>query len=188
MGARAALSKRHRNVTPGARAPSNRKETSLMARRRVADEADATEKKYEQEEREAIQDETLNKREEAPVRRRAVAESTSKEVEKSDIDFRPPNDSPRSPEAGDKPFVVNNTAVLSGNEVTVVWGKELFSPASFHTFEVGPFTATTRVIPGETFSVAAERAMEDLRRFAEKERERKKASYLRMVETTSKRG
>lgn len=70
---------------------------------------------------------------------------------------------------------------LAGQTVTVVWGKELYSPKQFHTYEVGPFTATTTVIPGETFERAAERAMEDLRRFADAERERKRAAYLKAV-------
>jgi hypothetical protein len=84
--------------------------------------------------------------------------------------------------------VTNNVVLPKGSEVTVVWGKELFSPASFHTFEVGPFSATVAVLEGETFSMAADRAMRDLRGWAEAERDRKKASYLRMVESTSKRG
>jgi hypothetical protein len=68
---------------------------------------------------------------------------------------------------------------LAGQSVTVVWGKELYSPRQFHTYEVGPFTATTAVLPGETIAGAAARAMGDLRQFAEQERERKRADYER---------
>lgn len=159
-----------------------------MARRRVVEETkaeeteDEKEARYDREEREAIQDEP---KDEKPARRRAAIDpEPEREVSKTfgrSTEHLPP----ASPLAGESGPLAG---VLAGQEVTVVWGEELFSPQQFHTFKVGPFTATTRVLPGETFEKAAERAMGDLRLFAEKEREKKRASYLRMVETTSKRG
>ena len=68
-----------------------------------------------------------------------------------------------------------------GDTVTVVWGKELFSQRQFHTIEVGPFTATTTLLPEETLSMAADRAMRELRGWAEHERERKIEEYKRIV-------
>lgn len=69
-----------------------------------------------------------------------------------------------------------------GTQVTVTWGKELFSPKQFHTFEVGPFVAVVTTRPGESIAQASERAMADLAAYAEKERDRKRASYERACE------
>jgi hypothetical protein len=68
-----------------------------------------------------------------------------------------------------------------GEEVTITWGKELYSPKQFHTYEVGPFVWATRVRNGETRAAAAARLQQELNAFAEGERERKKQSYLRMI-------
>jgi len=68
-----------------------------------------------------------------------------------------------------------------GTQVTVTWGKELFSPKQFHTFEVGPFVAIVTTRPGESIAQASDRAMSELSAYAEKERERKRQSYERAL-------
>lgn len=65
--------------------------------------------------------------------------------------------------------------------VTLTWAREGQSPRQFHVWEVGPFTWTTTVRPGETHAQAAERLSKELTAFAEAERERKKASYLAAI-------
>ncbi len=69
----------------------------------------------------------------------------------------------------------------TGESVSVTWAKELFTPQRFHTIEVGPFVASGPVRPGESRAEAAMRLNEDLRAFAEKERDRKIASYLKAL-------
>jgi len=175
-----------------------------MARRRVVEETETLnvgeksdaaarqEEEYDREERKSIEDETLNRRteeksEEKPVGRRRVISEDSKP-------------SPASPSPGEDavPRVTPSPAEYSkrlnespdsseGDTVRVVWAEEAFSPQQFHSFRVGPFEATTRVESGETISMAADRAMRELRLWAEAERDRKKASYLKMVESTTKR-
>lgn len=62
--------------------------------------------------------------------------------------------------------------------VTVTWGKELCSPKQFHTYEVGPYSATTTVREGETLVQAAARLMKDLDAIAAPERLRKRDAFL----------
>lgn len=47
---------------------------------------------------------------------------------------------------------------ITYNTVTVTFGKETFSPIQFYSFEVGPFSATTQVLEGETLDQAVVRA------------------------------
>lgn len=65
--------------------------------------------------------------------------------------------------------------------LTVTWGKEGFSPIQFHTFEVGPYTASTTIRPGETMGQAAERLRRQLAGLVEAEFPRKLEEYLRRV-------
>lgn len=74
-----------------------------------------------------------------------------------------------------------------GQEITVVWGEETYTPTQFHSFRVGPFTAIGHVAPGETYGAAMARVMSDLRAFGDAERERKKDGYLKMAASISKR-
>ena len=41
-----------------------------------------------------------------------------------------------------------------GDEVRLSYGPETFSPIKYNTFTVGPITASTRVLPGETGDAA----------------------------------
>lgn len=72
--------------------------------------------------------------------------------------------------------------------VTVAWGEELLSPVQYNTLKVGPFSATVQVMAGETREQALVRAYASLQAFAEKERERKIASYLAALKATRARG
>lgn len=92
-------------------------------------------------------------------------------------------------EQGENPptsrHVMHVTAKTTGSEantVTVTWGKELFSPKQFHTYEVGPFVATGPVLAGETLAQAHARIYAELSEFAEKERTRKRESFMRALQ------
>jgi len=61
----------------------------------------------------------------------------------------------------------------AGDVLTVTWGKETFRPLQYHVLDLGPFSATTRVRPGETMQSAAERAFAELEAIATAEFERK---------------
>ena len=65
--------------------------------------------------------------------------------------------------------------------VTVTWGKEGFSPVQFHVFEVGPYTATTRLRPGETVEQAVLRVRAKLQRIADADFAEKLPAYLERV-------
>lgn len=75
------------------------------------------------------------------------------------------------------PTIVNNSAP-AGEAVTYVSGRELYSPERFNTYEVGPFTASTNVRPGETHAKALERLAAEMEAFMSKERKRKRDAYL----------
>lgn len=65
--------------------------------------------------------------------------------------------------------------------VTVTWGEECFSPQSFHTYKVGPFSLTVKVREGETPAAAFERANAEIATFAEKARATKAAAYMAAI-------
>lgn len=71
--------------------------------------------------------------------------------------------------------------------VTVVWPEELFSPIQFHTYKVGPFTATVNRKPGEAIQEACARAMGQLDAFAKQERMRKHDDYMAHVKLIQSR-
>lgn len=52
----------------------------------------------------------------------------------------------------------DESLVDEGDVITVVWGKESFSPVRYFNVEVGPFRLTVRVRKGETPRQAIERA------------------------------
>lgn len=70
----------------------------------------------------------------------------------------------------------------AGETVTATWGEELFSPKQFHTFKVGPFSATTTLRIGEDRTQAVGRLMRELEKVAEAERQRKRASFLAAID------
>ena len=45
-----------------------------------------------------------------------------------------------------------------GDTITVTYGKELFAPIQYHSFEIGPFTYTTQIQENEDAEIAATRA------------------------------
>lgn len=141
-----------------------------MARRRIAEEAPSNEVANAEGENWVEGDlaKPVAAAVETGVRRRSIATSPQE-----------------PPAAGEKSESVA-MGVLDGGEVVVVWAREQFSPAQYHTFEVGPFTATVKIGAGESLAAAAKRAMDDLRRFAEAERERKRDSYLAMVKAPTR--
>jgi hypothetical protein len=120
----------------------------------------------------------------APTRRRSVAEPPKDDQpgEKPAQRRLHAVSTPPEDEGGRAaPFATEGSE--PGTEVTVTWGKELFSPRQFHTFEVGPFVAVVTTRPGESIAQASERAMAELKVFAEAERDRKRASYERLLES-----
>lgn len=72
--------------------------------------------------------------------------------------------------------------------VEVTWGQELFSPVKYTTVTVGPFSAKGEVLQGETIDQAYERLYARVRAFAERERERKLASFVLAAKTAMQNG
>src|SRR4051812_39835594 len=52
---------------------------------------------------------------------------------------------------------VDATLLQPGDTVSITWGRECFAPIRFHSVEVGPFSVTVTVRPGETGGQAWER-------------------------------
>jgi len=57
---------------------------------------------------------------------------------------------------------------MAGERVTVTWGKMLISAVQYNTFDVGPFSLETEVLPGETAEQAMARGYAILEGFARK--------------------
>ena len=68
-----------------------------------------------------------------------------------------------------------------GDTVTVVWGKESFSPIRFFNIEVGPFRLTVRVREGEEVNDTIKRANDALEAHATKCWKVKLADHLERV-------
>lgn len=66
-----------------------------------------------------------------------------------------------------------------GEEVTYVLGKEMYRVTEFCTFDVGPYSATTRVRENETRIDAINRLREELEMAAEIDRVKRRDSYIR---------
>jgi hypothetical protein len=62
--------------------------------------------------------------------------------------------------------------------VTVTWGEEVIQAAPYCTYRVGPFSVTAAVRPDETREQAMQRVYGELGAFAERERQRKAASFV----------
>jgi hypothetical protein len=69
----------------------------------------------------------------------------------------------------------------AGDLVSVTWGAEKFSPVQYHTFDLGPFSYTTKVRPGETPAEAAQRAYKVCERIARETYVDKRDEFLRNV-------
>jgi len=78
-----------------------------------------------------------------------------------------------SPKTENKPVVVQ-----SEGTVTVLYGKETFTPKPYNTFEIGPFSMTTSIQPGESIQQACDRVYGKLRDFANIEFARKLKDFV----------
>jgi GTP cyclohydrolase III len=67
---------------------------------------------------------------------------------------------------------------MSDEYVEVTWGGETFTPISYHTFKVGPFTMRTKVQHGETPEQAMMRAWTALNNVARSTFQKEKAEFL----------
>lgn len=65
--------------------------------------------------------------------------------------------------------------------VTVTWGEETFSPIQYNSFRVGPFSVTSRVLPGESRGDALRRISAELYAFATEERANKAEAFKRAL-------
>jgi hypothetical protein len=63
----------------------------------------------------------------------------------------------------------------------VTMGSETFSPISYNSFTVGPFSLTVRIMRGESFEGAFDTAMEKLEALFKREYETKLAEHLERV-------
>jgi hypothetical protein len=66
-----------------------------------------------------------------------------------------------------------------GTTFSVTWAEETYQPADFHSFRVGPFSASGVVQPGESLPDALRRVNNKLHAFAVGERAEKAASFKR---------
>lgn len=113
----------------------------------------------------------------------AVAADTAKVFEAPEAKSRVVKLADRRPDS--KPFdvhvaIADADELREGETVTATWGAEKYTPVanSYSTFEVGPFTATVAVRPGETRSSALRRAYAELEEVASEIRERKKTEFI----------
>jgi hypothetical protein len=74
-----------------------------------------------------------------------------------------------------------NDVGSGGEEITYVFGKEMYRVADFCTFDVGPYSATTHVQPGETRFDAFTRLRHDLEAVAQADRIARRESYIRTM-------
>lgn len=83
-----------------------------------------------------------------------------------------------------EPLMPNAISLHIGGDagsISVTYGKDVFTPRPFNTFEVGPFTAQVSTRPGESLEDAGARAYDGLRRLAEREFQRKGEDFLRKL-------
>lgn len=81
--------------------------------------------------------------------------------------------------SSDRTRVVAISAAGAEDSVTVVAGLEKFSPVQYNTVDVGPFTITLRVLPGETHAEAIARGRGILRAQFDEERKAKVQDFVR---------
>lgn len=65
--------------------------------------------------------------------------------------------------------------------IEVSWGPEKFSPISFHSFDVGPFTARAKLRPGDTVAQTIARLTEELAKLGAEQFERELVAYCKRV-------
>lgn len=66
----------------------------------------------------------------------------------------------------------------TGQTVTVTAAEEVFTPRQYHTYKVGPFTATAYIYEGETVAQATRRVLAQLEQVFAEAHAQKKAAYL----------
>lgn len=83
----------------------------------------------------------------------------------------------------EKVFAVDDDA---GEEVTVTWAEEMIQVVSFCHYRHGPFSATSRIRPGETRALACARVYAELADFAESSRIDKHNAYCAALAKATK--
>jgi hypothetical protein len=78
--------------------------------------------------------------------------------------------------------VLENVKMV-GDEVEVTYGEELFTPAPYHSFRVGPFWAKTHTRVGESRTEAIARLHAELEMAASEQREQRYRQYKAAVRT-----
>lgn len=69
-----------------------------------------------------------------------------------------------------------------GDEVVATFAPEKFAPIQFHSFDIGPFIAKTKVREGETGEEAMQRAYNVARNFARKTFPEKRDEFFDRVD------
>lgn len=95
----------------------------------------------------------------------------------------PPSDAQASPLSDPRALDGHVVGALSakaptGQTVTVTAGEEIFTPRQYHTYKVGPFTASAYVLEGETIAQATRRVLAQLEQVFVEAHAQKKAAYL----------
>lgn len=75
---------------------------------------------------------------------------------------------------------------IKGDSITVTWGVQTFSPVSYNSFSVGPFSITTVIKDDETSKQAYERAWAYLTKLAEASYLLARAAYYDKIERDRK--
>lgn len=65
-----------------------------------------------------------------------------------------------------------------GEEVTYVFGKEMYRVTEFCTFDIGPYSATSKIRAGENRAIAMNRLRRELESMAEVDRREKRDKYI----------
>ena len=101
-----------------------------------------------------------------------------------------PSDTTQAPSAPTESKEYTRTsparAALDVRRVTVSWGKELFSPVKYESFEVGPFSIEVEIKPGDDVEQIMADAHQRLADFAEKVRASKRATFARSITSRAK--
>jgi hypothetical protein len=76
---------------------------------------------------------------------------------------------------------------MEGETITVTFGAQTFSPVQYHKFDVGPFSYTTVIQPGETIQEAYDRAYGWLRKLASQNFIQQRAEFYKYLPEAQKR-
>ena len=81
-----------------------------------------------------------------------------------------------------KPEATATRVAVRGMQVTITLAEQRYSPVSFNTFGVGPFTATVTIAPGDDVEQVLGEAREILREAAKVEFKRAIESYTKALD------